>query len=231
MVAKKIRNTAIKVVVAGGIIAGVAILADKADLGSRIIQSAKDLGATLGKTITGIPQGIIAGTSEGAGDLGNSALKAGADFQEFVGGDRDFLGKLFEGLFNGPQEASGETPGLDPNQPDNPTVNNPGTRSVLEKVNFSNILSQFKLGNNENIKFDQPQSIGTKRNVGLNLSGVRGVVDTLDALGVRGKVLPVNAVSRRASTLQGQITTATGGTRNISGSAALFERIQQNANR
>ena len=49
-----------------------------------------------------------------------------------------------------------------------------------------------------------------------------------DLAGVRGKILPAGAISRTEQTFEGVLTTEAGGTRKISGSKALFDRLQTN---
>jgi len=52
--------------------------------------------------------------------------------------------------------------------------------------------------------------------------------DDPNLAGVRGSVLPAGAISRTEETFEGILTTEAGGTRKISGSKALFERLQTN---
>lgn len=226
--AKRTRNAAVKLLVAGGVIVGVIFVADKTNLGTRIINGAKGLGETIGKTVTGLPAGIISGGAQGAGELGNTAATAGADFQEFVTGNRNAIGDFFAGLSNPFPQVFGDTGAEQQQQPAvNPT--SPSATSALEKIDFGNILSSFNVRDNEIFTLNQPIAVGTRRNVnGITITGGRGVVTQPDAVGISGKILPVNAVGRSQPTLQGTRETVTRGTIPVSGSPALFARLRQN---
>ena len=113
---KKVRNIAIGTGLTIALLAGAIILARKTNAGSTIVEGLQGFGRATGQAITAPFTGLVTGVSEGAGELGTTALKTGADAQEFLFGNRNFFGDLFGGDDNGLRLAPGKSININPNQ-------------------------------------------------------------------------------------------------------------------
>lgn len=102
MVNRFIRSKATGIVITGAVIAGLAVLADRFDLGSRIKQAAFATGQAGGDVITQPIAGLTNTLTSGINNIRLEAQKlfeglatAGADVQEGFTGNRDAIGDFF----------------------------------------------------------------------------------------------------------------------------------------
>lgn len=75
---------------------------------------------------------------------------------------------------------------------------------------------------------DQPLTKTFSSGASLTVSNFFKSLGSGDFTGVRGQPLPSNAIARTQDTFSGVLSTPTGGTRTIRGSAALFQRLNNN---
>ena len=97
-------GTVIKLGLAGVVIAGVAIAADKLNLGTAIAEGANEVGKAGGSVITQPIAGLTETLTAGINDIRLRAQElfegfgvAGADFQEAFTGNRNAIGDFFDG--------------------------------------------------------------------------------------------------------------------------------------
>jgi len=79
---KKARGTAIKILITGGVIVGVILIAQRFGVGTRIIGGFSDLAGVL----TQGPLGFIKVFAQGAGQIGAEAVKISENFQRALSG-------------------------------------------------------------------------------------------------------------------------------------------------
>lgn len=110
MVQKFIRGKAGGIVLTGAIIAALAYGASQLELGSRIKKAAFDTGSAGGDVITQPIAGIVSSLTSGLEDIKSKIPNfldttgtIGADFQEFVTGNRNAIGTFIDGT---PEEKS-----------------------------------------------------------------------------------------------------------------------------
>jgi len=82
MVVKRIRNTAIKILITGGVIVGVVLIAQRFGIGGKIIGGFGDLAGV----VTQGPLEFIKVFAEGAGQIGTEAVKISENFQRSLSG-------------------------------------------------------------------------------------------------------------------------------------------------
>lgn len=100
MVSKAGRGLAIRLLITGGIIAGAVILADRANLGTRIKSGAFQLGQAGGQAITFPIAGLAQGTNEGLAGLIQTSSLLGKTAKELSEGLQKSISATLGGGFN-----------------------------------------------------------------------------------------------------------------------------------
>lgn len=102
MVSRFIRGKAGSILLTGAIIAGLVVVADKFNLGTRVAFGARSVGQAAGQTITQPIAGLTETLTSGIDDIAKQAqglfgslASAGADVQGAFTGDRNAIGNFF----------------------------------------------------------------------------------------------------------------------------------------
>jgi len=82
MVVKRARNTAIKVLITGGVIVGVILVAQRFGIGGKVVEGFGGLAST----ITAAPLEFLKQFALGAGSIGEEAVKVSENFQRALSG-------------------------------------------------------------------------------------------------------------------------------------------------
>ena len=103
MVSKFLRGKSTEIVVTGLIIAGLVFAATKLNLGKQIKEGAFGFGSSAGDVLTSPLTGLVSSLTQGLNDLQSTIPNflettgsIGADFQEFVTGNRNAIGTFFD---------------------------------------------------------------------------------------------------------------------------------------
>lgn len=96
-ISRRVRSTAFGVGITVVIIGGLAYVLSRTKAGDTIIASLRGFGSNVGQSIVAPFTGLVTGVTTGAKELTQVAATQGADFQEFVTGNRNAIKDYFEG--------------------------------------------------------------------------------------------------------------------------------------
>lgn len=126
-ISRKVRGYAFGIGITVVIIGGLAYLLAKTDAGGIIIKSLKGFGDNVGQSIVAPFTGLVSGVTTGAKELTQVSATQGADFQEFVTGNRNAIKDFFDSF--------GKTPNAYGEQTSPDTAQTTGDTSVRTPSN------------------------------------------------------------------------------------------------